>query len=153
MCGIVGYAGRESIPAEMLQVMSGTMAHRGPDDEGLWISGDGAAGFAHRRLAVIDLSPGGHQPMTDASGRVHIAFNGEIYNFRELRRELQQEGHAFRTASDTEVILEAYKKWGDELFEHLAGMFSLALYDAAARSLVLARDRAGEKPLFIWRTA
>src|SRR5437763_11150515 len=127
MCGIVGYAGRECIPGELLRAMSGTMAHRGPDDEGLWIAGDGVAGFAHRRLAVIDLSPGGHQPMADASGRVHIAFNGEIYNFRELRQELQREGHAFQTASDTEVIREAYKRWGDDVVRHIVGMFSLAL--------------------------
>ena len=148
MCGIVGFAGRVGIAEEMLRAMSGTMAHRGPDDEGVWTSADGTAGFGHRRLAVIDLSPGGHQPMTDGSGRVHIAFNGEIYNFRELRHELQQRGHAFHTASDTEVILAAYDAWGAEFLSHLAGMFALALYDAAEQRLILARDRAGEKPLF-----
>jgi asparagine synthase (glutamine-hydrolysing) len=109
MCGIVGYAGREPIERGCMARMRDTMTHRGPDDLGLWISGDGAVGLAQRRLAVIDLSPGGHQPMADASGRVHVSFNGEIYNFMDVRRELEGRGHAFQTSSDTEVILAAYR--------------------------------------------
>jgi len=104
--------------------------------------------LAQRRLAIIDLSPGGHQPMADSSGELHITFNGEIYNFQDLRRELQQSGHRFRTSSDTEVILESYRKWGNQCVEHLNGMFAFALFDTRTRKLFLARDRAGEKPLF-----
>ena len=152
MCGIVGFAGGEPIAPESLIAMRDCMSHRGPDDEGLWYSPDGTVGFGHRRLSIIDLSSGGHQPMADRSGRVHITFNGEIYNFRELRDELQQRGHCFRTASDTEVILEAYAEWQEDFVAHLAGMFALALYDDRKRALYLARDRAGEKPLFFWRS-
>lgn len=153
MCGIVGFAGREPIDSGMLRNMCDVLSHRGPDDSGQWYSADGSVGLAHRRLAIIDLSPGGHQPMASESGTVHIAFNGEIYNYLELKRELASEGHSFRTASDTEVILEAYRHWGEGFVEHLGGMFALALYDEAKRTLFLARDRAGEKPLFIWPTA
>ncbi|HET8796220.1 MAG TPA: asparagine synthase (glutamine-hydrolyzing), partial [Thermoanaerobaculia bacterium] len=152
MCGIVGYAGRESIDAATLERMSAALAHRGPDDAGAWRSADGRAGFAFRRLAVIDLSPGGHQPMTEATGRVHIAFNGEIYNYLDLRDDLARDGFVFRTQSDTEVILNAYRKWGESFVEKLNGMFAIALYDDERRVLFLARDRAGEKPLFYWRT-
>src|SRR5260370_847335 len=122
MCGIVGFAGGEPIAAESLAAMRDCLAHRGPDDQGLWYSSDGTVGFGHRRLAVIDLSPGGHQPMAAASGQVHITFNGEIYNFRELREELRQRGHCFQTASDTEVILEAYLEWQDAVPIHLVGI-------------------------------
>ena len=152
MCGIVGFAGGEPISEESMVVMRDCMAHRGPDDSGLWYSKDGEAGFGHCRLSIIDLSPGGHQPMADASGRVHITFNGEIYNFRELREGLRQRGHSFQTASDTEVILEAYAEWEDDFVSHLVGMFALAIYDERKRVLYLARDRAGEKPLFFWRS-
>jgi asparagine synthase (glutamine-hydrolysing) len=152
MCGIVGYAGREPIDADRLAQMRDTMTHRGPDDLGLWISGDRAVGLAMRRLAIIDLSPGGHQPMADPSSRIHVSFNGEIYNFREVRRELEAKGRAFRTSSDTEVILAAYDEWGEDFIAHLVGMFALSLYDERSRVLYLARDRAGEKPLFVWRT-
>jgi asparagine synthase (glutamine-hydrolysing) len=124
------------------------MRHRGPDDAGLWWSGDGRVGLAHRRLAIIDLSPTGHQPMADASGRLHVTHNGEIYNYRELRRELEARGHRFRTASDTEVILEAYREWGTDCLSRFDGMFAFALYDEDADRLFAARDRIGEKPLF-----
>jgi asparagine synthase (glutamine-hydrolysing) len=133
--------------------MRDTMSHRGPDDSGLWYSADRSVGFGHRRLAVIDLSDGGHQPMADASGRVHITFNGEIYNFQELRGELEGLGHSFHTASDTEVVLEAYKEWGEDFIRRLVGMFAFGLYDEDERCLILARDRAGEKPLFVWEDA
>ncbi len=124
------------------------MAHRGPDDAGLWWSPDGCLGLAHRRLSIIDLSPAGHQPMTDQTGRLHIVFNGEIYNYQDLRRELRAKGHSFRTESDTEVLLEAYRAWGNECLDHLNGMFAFCIYDIKEQRLFLARDRAGEKPLF-----
>ena len=153
MCGIVGFAGREPIDEGRLRLMNDTLAHRGPDDVGLWLSADRAAGLAHRRLAILDLSPGGHQPMAGAGGAVHIAFNGEIYNFADLRRELEGRHGAFTTSSDTEVVLAAYDAWGEAFLDRLDGMFSIALYDERRRQLYLARDRAGEKPLFYWRTA
>jgi asparagine synthase (glutamine-hydrolysing) len=152
MCGIVGFAGLRIEP-ETFEAMNATMAHRGPDDRGLWFSPGNDVGLAQTRLAVIDLSPGGHQPMHDATGTIHITFNGEIYNYRELRRELLDLGHAFHTASDTEVILEAYREWGADFVKRIVGMFALALYDQPRRRVYLARDRAGEKPLFFWHTS
>ncbi|HEX2123680.1 MAG TPA: asparagine synthase (glutamine-hydrolyzing), partial [Thermoanaerobaculia bacterium] len=124
----------------------------GPDDTGTWYSADGTVGLAHRRLAIVDLSPGGHQPMAGADGRVHLAFNGEIYNYLELREELRALGHTFRSESDTEVVLAAYRQWGEEFLSRTIGMFAMALYDDEQRVLYLARDRAGEKPLFWWRS-
>ncbi|HKR62462.1 MAG TPA: asparagine synthetase B, partial [Thermoanaerobaculia bacterium] len=153
MCGIAGYAGRIPIDRELLATMRDTMTHRGPDDLGMWISGDAAAGLAQRRLAIIDLSPGGHQPMPDARSRVHLSFNGEMYNFMEVRRELESRGHSFRTSSDTEVILAAYREWDEDFLKRLTGMFALSMYDEDKRALYLARDRAGEKPLFVWQSA
>ena len=152
MCGIVGYAGTDPIAPETLERMSDCLAHRGPDDSGSWIAADGTAGYAHRRLAILDLSPGGHQPMSDAAGRVHLAFNGEIYNHLELRADLEADGFVFRSRSDTEVVIEAYRRWGEGFVERLNGMFVLALHDADRGVVFLARDRAGEKPLFVWRT-
>jgi asparagine synthase (glutamine-hydrolysing) len=152
MCGIVGFAGGEPINEERLLLMRDTMTHRGPDDQGCWFAPEGDVGFGHRRLSIIDLSPGGHQPMADRSGRLHICFNGEIYNFPSLREELEQRGHAFCSKSDTEVIIEAFREWGEDFLVHLNGMFAMALYDEERRELFLARDRAGEKPLFYWRT-
>ena len=127
------------------------MTHRGPDDSGEWWSADGRVGLAHRRLAIIDLSPAGHQPMHDASGMLSIIFNGEIYNFQDLRAQLMAKGHQFRSVSDTEVILAAYREWGIECLSHLNGMFAFALYDARQQTVFLARDRAGEKPLFYYQ--
>jgi asparagine synthase (glutamine-hydrolysing) len=152
MCGIVGFAGGAPIGAESLAAMRDSMAHRGPDDCGLWYSKDGQVGFGHRRLSIIDLSAGGHQPMSDQSGSIHITFNGEIYNFRELRVQLEELGHRFATATDTEVILEAFIEWQEDFASHLVGMFALALYDDRRRVLYLVRDRAGEKPLFLWHS-
>jgi asparagine synthase (glutamine-hydrolysing) len=152
MCGIVGFAGRDRIEPDTVVAMRDTMTHRGPDDLGLWTSSDGGVSLAQRRLAIIDLSEGGHQPMADAVGDLHVTFNGEIYNFQDVRQELEGRGHSFRSASDTEVILEAYREWGEAFVERLHGMFAMALYDAGKRSLYLARDRAGEKPLFLWQT-
>ncbi len=124
------------------------MKHRGPDDAGEWWSDDGCVGFGHRRLAIIDLSASGHQPMQDVTGDLTIVFNGEIYNFRDLKGELSGKGHPFRSQSDTEVILAAYREWGTECVTRLNGMFAFAIYDKRSRELFLARDRAGEKPLF-----
>jgi asparagine synthase (glutamine-hydrolysing) len=109
--------------------MRNSLKHRGPDDAGLWISTDNLVGLVHVRLAIIDLSPAGHQPMTDARGDLQIVFNGEIYNYQEVRRTLEAKGHKFRTSSDTEVILEAYRAWGLDCLKEFNGMFAFALYD------------------------
>jgi asparagine synthase (glutamine-hydrolysing) len=148
MCGIVGIVSTKAGCVADVTAMRDTLIHRGPDDEGNWRSPDGAAMLGHRRLSIVDLSPAGHQPMLDTSGGLSLAFNGEIYNFQELRRELQALGHSFRSASDTEVVIESYRRWGTDCVKHFNGMFAFGLYDAAARRLMLARDRAGEKPLF-----
>jgi asparagine synthase (glutamine-hydrolysing) len=149
MCGIVGVAIREGRgDREALIAMRDTMTHRGPDDAGAWWSSDGRMGLAHRRLAIIDLSSAGRQPMGDVTDGAWITYNGEIYNYRELKTHLEAKGYRFRTATDTEVILASYRTWGEQFVTHLNGMFALGLYDARARRLILARDRAGEKPLF-----
>jgi asparagine synthase (glutamine-hydrolysing) len=148
MCGIVGVVSSRGPVETNVIAMRDALVHRGPDDAGEWRSPDGAAAFAHRRLSIIDLSPGGHQPMLADGGRLAVVFNGEIYNYRELRNELRDLGHEFHTASDTEVIVESYRHWGLDFVQHLNGMFAIAIYDAVQRKLVLARDRAGEKPLF-----
>ncbi len=149
MCGIVGMASqRPSENRDLLGAMCRTLRHRGPDDEGLWWSADGRVGFAQRRLAIIDLSPLGHQPMSDAGGGLHVTFNGEIYNFQDLRSDLESRGHSFQSASDTEVLLKGYREWGSGLLPRLNGMFAFALFDEGRRRVLLARDRAGEKPLF-----
>ena len=131
-----------------LPVGRDAMRHRGPDDFGEWWSSDGRVGLGHRRLSVIDLSPAGHQPMADSSGKLHVAFNGEIYNFRELREQLAGKGHSFVSGSDTEVLLAAYREWDIACLQRLNGMFAFSLYDSQRGRLLLARDRAGEKPLF-----
>lgn len=149
MCGIIGIASRVSIhDRHWIDAGRDAMRHRGPDDAGAWWSADGCTGLGHRRLAIIDLSPAGHQPMQDTSGKLCIIFNGEIYNFAELRQDLVAKGHSFRSQSDTEVILAAYREWGTDCLARLNGMFAFALYDGRQRQLFLARDRAGEKPLF-----
>jgi asparagine synthase (glutamine-hydrolysing) len=148
MCGIVGVAGEVRVSRDLLVAMRDSVRHRGPDDEGVWWSPDGRVGLGHRRLAIIDLSAMGRQPMTDTTGDLQIVFNGEIYNYLELRAELEGAGHRFRTATDTEVILEAYRAWGDGCLARLNGMFALALYDRPRERLLLARDPAGEKPLY-----
>src|ERR1051325_5334529 len=154
MCGITGFLntspqqGSDEMQATVRR-MSDTLLHRGPDDEGSWV--DEAAGVAlgFRRLSIIDLSPEGHQPMTSAAGRYTLIFNGEIYNFRELRRELEAYGHGFRGHSDTEVMLAAFTEWGFErAVRRFNGMFALALWDKHERVLHLTRDRLGEKPLY-----
>jgi asparagine synthase (glutamine-hydrolysing) len=149
MCGIVGIVSNTpQAQRAWLPIGRDAMTHRGPDDAGEWWSADGRVGLAQRRLAIIDLSPAGHQPMHDASGALSIVFNGEIYNFADLRDELIAKGHGFRSHSDTEVILAAYREWGTECLARFNGMFAFALFDARQQSVFLARDRAGEKPLF-----
>ena len=148
MCGICGqYKFRSMAPIQprALQAMTRTLVHRGPDDEGYHIAGSLGLGF--RRLSIIDLA-GGHQPMSDREESVWVVFNGEIYNFKELRGELEAHGHVFRTNSDTEVIVHGYKQWGDEVLNRLNGMFGLAIWDVRQRRLVLARDAFGIKLLY-----
>ncbi|MCL4512199.1 MAG: asparagine synthase (glutamine-hydrolyzing) [Bacteroidetes bacterium] len=149
MCGIVGIAGnRIAKDVELLRQMRDTMTHRGPDDAGDWWSEDGSVGLAMRRLSIIDLSSSGHQPMSDHDRNLTIVFNGEIYNYKELKKELESRGRSFTTSSDTEVILESYREWKTDCVKHLNGMFAFAIYDIRKKALFLARDRAGEKPLF-----
>ena len=147
MCGIAGIASAHGkVDGAAVARMAAAVRHRGPDDEGLWVAEDGSAALGHRRLSIIDLSAGGHQPMS--AGHNHVVFNGEIYNYRELRQELIQRGRAFHSASDTEVLLAAYDEWGPDCLSKLNGMFAFALFDARTRQLLIARDRAGEKPVF-----
>ncbi len=149
MCGIVGIASKAPLKQrESLRLGRNAMAHRGPDDAGEWWSHDGCVGMGHRRLAILDLSSAGHQPMLDSTGELCCVFNGEIYNFQELRRELEAKGHRFISRTDTEVMLAAYREWGTDCLSRLNGMFAFGLYDNARRRLFMARDRAGEKPLY-----
>jgi asparagine synthase (glutamine-hydrolysing) len=146
MCGIAGllHVDGRPIDFDLLTRMTEALHHRGPDDHGYFRSEGVGLGF--RRLSIIDLG-GGHQPMPNEDGTVQIIFNGEIYNFRELRVDLERQGHVFRTASDTEVIVHGYEAWGDDVVQHLNGMFAFALWDSRRRRLLLARDRLGIKPL------
>jgi asparagine synthase (glutamine-hydrolysing) len=150
MCGFAGvlrWGGLAPGEAERLQAAGRTLAHRGPDSEGAWH--DTHCALVFRRLKVIDLSPRGEQPMANENGALHVVFNGEIYNYKELRSGLGARGHIIRSYSDTEVLLHGYEEWGLEgLLQKLRGMFAFALYDAAARRLVLARDPCGQKPLY-----
>ncbi len=148
MCGIVGIvAAPGGAPPDeaVARAMNAAITHRGPDDEGIYRDGQALLGM--RRLAIIDLA-GGRQPVRNEDGTLHAVFNGEIYNFRELRADLQARGHRFATSSDSEVIVHGYEEWGDGCFARLDGMFGIALWDERARALILARDRFGEKPLF-----
>lgn len=148
MCGITGLVNLNSYPVSpvILKNMTDAVAHRGPDGEGHWI--EGAIGLGHRRLSIIDLTPAGHQPMINADRRFVLSYNGEIYNFRELRAELEALGCWFRSQSDTEVVLNALAVWGTDALKRFNGMFALALWDRRERRLLLARDRYGIKPLY-----
>ncbi len=147
MCGIAGFIAEDPShfgdPTSILRAMTDALRHRGPDDEGYYVKGPAALG--HRRLRIIDLETGG-QPMTNEDGTLVLIFNGEIYNFRELRPELEAKGHRFRTHSDTEVILHAYEEYGESCLQRFNGMFALALWDARRKRLFAARDRMGKKP-------
>lgn len=148
MCGVTGVISLrgEAVSPVLLKRMTDAIAHRGPDGEGQWI--EGPVGLGHRRLAIIDLSPAGHQPMLASNYRYVLSYNGEIYNFRELRTELEALGYWFRSQTDTEVVLNAFAAWGTEAFTRFNGMFAFALWDRQEQRLLLARDRYGIKPLY-----
>lgn len=153
MCGIAGIVGTLPLTAEAawgeLSSMANALAHRGPDDEGVWLDAAAGVGLCHRRLAIIDTSPLGHQPMKSVSGRFVITFNGEIYNFRELHAQLAAAGHSFSGSSDTEVLLASIEEWGIlGALQRSIGMFAFGVWDQRERTLWLARDRFGEKPLY-----
>jgi asparagine synthase (glutamine-hydrolysing) len=148
MCGICGqynFKGRSQVIKENIERMTKTLVHRGPDDEGYYLSG--SLGFGFRRLSIIDLE-GGHQPMSDREESTWLVFNGEIYNFPELKKELEGYGHIFRTRSDTEVIIHGYKQWGEDVFNHLNGMFGVAIWDVRKNKLLIARDAMGIKLIY-----
>ncbi len=147
MCGIAGIfdLGGEPIDRDLLERMTGIIQHRGPDGQGHFV--DREVGLGHRRLSIIDLAAGA-QPMTNEDGRLQVVFNGEIYNFIELRKELESAGHQFATHSDTEVIVHAYEQWGPDCVRRFNGMFAFALWDGRKRELFLARDHLGIKPLY-----
>jgi asparagine synthase (glutamine-hydrolysing) len=153
MCGITGFVdfGQRST-VEQLQAMAATLLHRGPDDDGhqFITSGHNTIGMGFRRLAVIDLTPAGHQPMQSADRSLTIIFNGEIYNHAEIRKELEALGHSFKSKSDTEVILNAWLQWGQKAINKFTGMFAIALYDSVQQKFYLIRDRAGVKPLYYY---
>jgi asparagine synthase (glutamine-hydrolysing) len=151
MCGIAGSLRLDGVRPDPSRVarMAARLAHRGPDDHGLVELGPLA--LAHRRLSIIDVSTASHQPMASADGRLWISYNGEVYDYRERREELEREGHVFHTRGDTEVVLAAYQRWGLEAFARLNGMWALAIWDVERRALVLSRDRLGVKPLFLAR--
>src|SRR5688572_7966267 len=150
MCGIAGFVDLDAAVApggleERVRMMCSVMRHRGPDDEGVYVA-DGV-GLGMRRLSIIDLSTG-NQPIHNEDGTVWVVFNGEIYNYRELRETLEAEGHRFYTSSDTETIVHGYETWGEGVFSRLRGMFGIAIWDARSRTLLLGRDRPGIKPLY-----
>src|SRR5438034_3259648 len=148
MCGIAGRFNFDSampIDRERLVAMTSAIAHRGPDADGYYVAP--GIGLGHRRLSIIDLATG-DQPLANEDQTVWVVFNGEIYNFADIRRELEQAGHRFRTHSDTEVIVHAYEEWGAQAVTRFRGMFAFALWDEPRRRLVLARDRVGIKPLY-----
>jgi asparagine synthase (glutamine-hydrolysing) len=151
MCGITGVINLNGAPVSpgVLRAMTDIVRHRGPDGSGIWT--ERGVGFGHRRLAILDLSEAGHQPMLSADGRLVLTYNGEIYNWRDLRRQLEARGARFRSDSDTEVILEAWRAWGPKCLEKFNGMFAFALHDVAAGTVFLARDRFGIKPLYYAR--
>src|SRR5215472_452577 len=156
MCGISGFLlSNATLPRSVaearLWAMTASLRHRGPDDEGIWT--EDRAGLAHARLSIIDLSPAARQPMPSADQTVWITYNGEIYNFMEIRRELSALGYSFRSRSDTEVIVNGWHAWGPRIFSRLRGMFALAIWDRRSQRLILARDRVGKKPLYFARTA
>lgn len=152
MCGLVGIASLNyQSERKWLSNACDMLIHRGPDSRGEWWSDDGKVGLAHRRLSILDLSSAGDQPMHFNGQAYSIVFNGEIYNYKELAAQLSKKGYQFKSSGDTEVLLAAYDYWGERCLEHLNGMFAFALYDARKQHLFLARDRAGEKPLFYYQ--
>ncbi|MCA9530920.1 MAG: asparagine synthase (glutamine-hydrolyzing) [Myxococcales bacterium] len=150
MCGIAGVWNQDGAPVDVDRVarMRDTLTHRGPDDAALSVEADGAVALAHRRLSILDLSPAGRMPMRTEDGRVSAVFNGEVYNFRDLRAQLEALGHSFRSTGDSEVVLRAFAQWDTGCFERFNGMFAIAVWDDRTRRLVLARDPMGQKPLY-----
>ena len=151
MCGICGFVSKNTITAEQLKLMNDAMYHRGPDDSGeeIYPAKNGYyVGFAQRRLSILDLSALGHQPMHSADKRVSVVFNGEIYNFQEIREEISE--YPFCSSCDTEVIIAAYLKWGISCVDRFNGMFAIALFDRETQEVYLVRDRIGKKPLYYW---
>ncbi len=148
MCGIAGILNlsKESVSPTNLRKMTDIISHRGPDGEGQWI--ENFVGLGHRRLSIIDLSPAGHQPMISADQRYVLSYNGEIYNFNEIRIELESYGYQFRSQTDSEVVLYAFAKWGLDCVRKFNGMFAFAIWDTKKQNLHLARDRYGIKPLY-----
>ena len=156
MCGICGelsVAGRAPVDERALQAMTATMPHRGPDHGATYRSPHGEAGLGFRRLSIIDLRAAANQPIGNEDGSVQLVFNGEIYNYRDLRPGLVSRGHQFRSESDSEVIVHLYEELGDRAIDELDGMFALAIWDARRRTVTLARDRAGKKPLYVYQDA
>ena len=149
MCWIAGYfcKSNDKVNLDLLKQMTRTLIHRGPDEEGYFVNDNGSAGLGHRRLSIIDLATG-RQPLSNEDGSIWISFNGEIYNFKDLIRDLEAKGHIFRTKSDTEAIVHAYEEWGTDAVKKLRGMFAFALWDENKHQLFLARDRVGKKPLY-----
>ena len=147
MCGIAGQINFDNAPVvpQRIAAMGASLRHRGPDDAGVYVHG--SVGLAHQRLSILDLSSAGHQPMSNEDGRVWIVFNGEIYNFEELRDRLCDR-HTFRSRTDTEVIVHLYEEYGLDCVAMLRGMFAIAIWDAREHRLILARDRVGKKPLY-----
>jgi asparagine synthase (glutamine-hydrolysing) len=152
ICGVLAFDENFACDAQVVSAMRDTMAHRGPDDAGVWHSPAGRVGLGHRRLSIVDVSHSGHQPMGSEDGEVWVTFNGEIYNHAELRPELEARGHRYRSHCDTETIVHLYEQEGERCVERLDGMFALAIWDERKRKLFLARDRLGKKPLYWTRT-
>ncbi len=152
MCGITGFITNNQFESfsRSLPAATASLAHRGPDDSGIYVDPSAGVGLGHRRLSILDLSPLGHQPMTSDDANVRIVYNGEVYNFKVLRKELEKAGHRFHSDSDTEVILKAYLEWGTGCLGRLTGMFALAIWDGRSRRLFLARDQLGIKPLYYY---
>ncbi len=153
MCGICGYVSKRLIQSEQLMEMNNTMYHRGPNDYGIWEQQkeEYGVGFAQRRLSILDLTEMGHQPMTSDDGGIVITYNGEIYNYMQLREGLKEKGYRFRSNCDTEVIIAAYQEWGCDCFCKFNGMFAIAIYDEKKERVILARDRMGKKPLYYYK--
>ncbi len=156
MCGICGefsFSGRAPVMASALEKMTARIPHRGPDHGAVYTSARGEAGLGFRRLSIIDLRSAANQPIGNEDGSVQLVFNGEIYNYRDLRPGLVERGHQFRSNSDSEVIVHLYEELGDRAIDELDGMFALAIWDERRRTVTLARDRAGKKPLYLYQDA
>ncbi len=153
ICGIIDYTGSDKVNAQAIQRMCVAMKHRGPDNEGTYINKNSPrVGLGHRRLSIIDLSSVGHQPMSNEAGSVYMIFNGEVYNFQDLRIELIKKGHIFKSNTDTETVIHLYEEYDEDCVKYLRGMFAFAIWDSEKQALFLARDRVGKKPLLYSHT-